>query len=1044
HEFENHSERILLNKDGKKIKILKSVTPIIFDGNECLLENFVDLTASKDKETKLAQLLDTISTGVREIDLDFNIISANKRFSEMTGLPLIDIIGKKCFNIFGGDSCHTEKCYLTQFLNGRKNRVSEDKIKIKPNNEEISVNISSTALTDNDGKIIGIVEDFRDVTYLKKHQNELRESETSFKEIFSNAPGAITIQNEKGIILNANNSAEKLYGYSKNEFINNTKEMLLAPEINDLNEVEEYIKKAFLGYPQKFEIWVQNKKGDIFLIIARISTGYYFGEKVLFAFNSDITEQKRREKELLILKYALNSTNDGVSITDAKGKNLYRNESLHSMFGYDYQEFNVINISDLYVDKTILNQVLENYMLGEKGDYDVEMVKKNGENINVNLKTNMIRDDQDKEVGVIAIHTDITDRLINIKKIEESEQYLKSIFNAMNEIIIEIDRNGKYIDLAPTNQEFFYKNRDLMIGKTVYEILPQEVAKQIHEKIIESLDTQKITTTVYPLTIDNKKLWFSAKFSSKTKDTIIAFITDITKQKLEQIKLKKLSYAITQSPALTMLTDLDGNIEYVNPKFTEITGYTFDEVKGKNPRILKSDEMEVKFYKDLWETITDGKNWHGEFCNINRNGELFWETASISPIFDNEGKTISYIKISEDITVKKKMESKIIQSQKMDSIGNLASGVAHDFNNLLTVINGYSEIGSVEALDNEQLSSYFLEISSAGKRAQGLVDQLLTFSRRQRSSPKLIDPQELIYNADKMLNRLIEADIKLSIKLDDNVGSITADPVQFDQILMNFVVNARDAINMAKNTTSDNKICVMLKSFYADEKFCKLNEDFSEGKYALLSVSDNGMGMSIETQHKIFEPFFTTKEVGEGTGLGLSTVFGIVKQNNAIIEVESQIGDGTTFFVYWPISDKVIETVSKKKFDVNTYSGTETILFAEDEAIVRTVGVALLRKIGYKILVAENGLVALELAKKEKNISLLMTDLVMPEMDGYELSQKIYEFMPDIKILFTSGYPDEKIYDLGLNKSLIHFIPKPYSLKKLAVMIKEILVEDED
>ena len=348
---------------------------------------------------------------------------------------------------------------------------------------------------------------------------------------------------------------------------------------------------------------------------------------------------------------------------------------------------------------------------------------------------------------------------------------------------------------------------------------------------------------------------------------------DITEQKIAEEELRKLSQAVEQSQVSVVITDTEGRIEYVNPRFTEVTGYTSEEALGKNPRILKSGEQTPEIYKALWDTITAGKDWRGELRNKKKSGELYWENVSISPIRDAEGVITHFLAVKVDVTEQKKLKEQLTQSQKMAAIGLLAGGVAHDFNNLLCVIIGYSDLILMKMDKQNQARKEIEEIRDAGQRAASLTQQLLVFSRRQILTPKELDLNAVAAGLEKMLRRLIGEDIELVTVFEQQLWNTKADRGQIEQVLMNLVVNARDSM------TEGGRVTVRTENKVVDDEYCRLVADARPGKYVCLSVQNTGSGMSKETISHIFEPFYTTKKEGRGTGLGLSVIYGIVKQH---------------------------------------------------------------------------------------------------------------------------------------------------------------------
>ena len=524
-------------------------------------------------------------------------------------------------------------------------------------------------------------------------------------------------------------------------------------------------------------------------------------------------------------------------------------------------------------------------------------------------------------------------------------------------------------------------------------------------------------------------------FTAKRKlQSLIGTFIDITGRKQAEEERRKLSSAVEQSPAIVLITDTRGNIEYVNPRFTQVSGYTLEEVFGKNLRVLKSGETSEQEYKQLWETITSGKEWKGEFRNRKKNGKLYWEEAIISSIKNEENRITHFLKVAEDITERKNLENQLLQAQKMEAVGRLAGGIAHDFNNLLTVITGYCNL-LLDGLDDDSpLRNDLEEIKKAGNRATSLTGQLLAFSRKQVLQPKVLDLNALIGDMEKMLHRLIGEDIELATVLNKNPGRIKADPGQIEQVIMNLVINAKDSM------PKGGKLTIETGNVYLDEEYSEQHVAVIPGNYIMLAITDTGTGMDRETLVKIFEPFFTTKEKDKGTGLGLSTVYGIVKQSGGYIFAYSEVSSGTTFKIYLPQWRETFEKGRQESASVETLKGSETVLLVEDEDSVRNLTRRVLRKHGYTVIEAAGGKQALEICREYPGeIHLLLTDVIMPRMGGKELSEELIRRYPDMKVLFVSGYTENAILNHGVLKEGINFLQKPFSPVVILKKVREVL-----
>ena len=519
---------------------------------------------------------------------------------------------------------------------------------------------------------------------------------------------------------------------------------------------------------------------------------------------------------------------------------------------------------------------------------------------------------------------------------------------------------------------------------------------------------------------------------------------EIAERKQAEGERDRLATAIEQTSDVILITDTNGNIKYANPAFEEVTGYTRKQAVGRNPRILKSGKHDETFYRQLWETISGGKTWEGRFINKKKDGELYTEEATISPVRNEAGEIVNYVAVKHDITEnlrihneKSKLEAQFQQSQKVEAIGRLAGGVAHDLNNLLTPILGYGQILAADVGLDDSRKKKVERIVQAGTRARDLVRQLLAFSRKQTLEYKDVDLNNTVLGFEKLLRRTIREDIAIEILLFPGVRSVKADIGQIEQVIMNLAVNAQDAM------PDGGKLIIETSMVRLDENYASVRPGVEPGEYVMLAISDTGCGMDDATHKHIFEPFFSTK--GEqGTGLGLATVYGIVKQHGGNIWVYSEPGQGATFKIYLPVSEKTaaeIETTSELPADL---AGTETILVVEDNIIVRDIVFDILKKYNYTVLVAENGSEALAILEThDRPVHLLLTDVVMPGMNGKELYIQAVAKQAGLKVLYMSGYTDNVIAHRGVLEEGVAFIQKPFNVLSLASKVREVLWRPE-
>ena len=717
------------------------------------------------------------------------------------------------------------------------------------------------------------------------------------------------------------------------------------------------------------------------------------------------------------------------------------NQAFLSMTGFSREE--VIGKTSLQLQTWVSQEDQDAALteLREQGsvrEREIQQRKKSGETWIARFSAEMI--ETGGENFTVALFQDVTEQNRTVMSLRESEQRYRSLFqNMLNgfafcKMLLEADRPPDFIYLEVNAAFETLTGLKDVVGKKVSEVIPG--VQESDPVLLETYGRVSLTGVPerFETYLEALHMWFSISVYCPKREYFVAVFDVITERKRTEAERQLLASAVEQAAEMILITDPAGSIQYVNPAFESVTGYSKEEVLGRNPRILKGGEHEPAFYEDLWKTISGGKAWEGHFVNKRKDGTHYTEDATISPVHDATGRIANYVGVKRDSTREHLLEEQLRQAQKMESVGRLAGGVAHDFNNMLQVITSYVEFSLAQVDAANVLHKNLQQIQKAARRSAELTGQLLAFARKQTVAPKVIELNEAVAGMLKMLQRLIGEDIDLVWKPAHTGGKIKIDPSQLDQVLANLAVNSRDAIaGVGKLTIGTDLVTV-------DETHRATHAGYVQGKYMQLEVSDDGSGMDKETLSHMFEPFFTTKGVGEGTGLGLATVYGIVQQNSGFINVYSEPGKGTTFKICLPLYEGDAGTAQVQADVQELPRGTETIMVVEDEAGVLELSKMILENLGYTTLTARTPAEAVRVVNdQEGGIHLLVTDVVMPQMNGRDLAGLIAEMKTGIKVLFMSGYTADAIAHQGILEEGVNFISKPFSMNALAEKVREVL-----
>ncbi len=509
------------------------------------------------------------------------------------------------------------------------------------------------------------------------------------------------------------------------------------------------------------------------------------------------------------------------------------------------------------------------------------------------------------------------------------------------------------------------------------------------------------------------------------------FLTDITERRKADAERFLLATAIDHASESVVITDASGTIQYVNPAFEKVTGYKRSEAVGQNPRLLKSGRHDDLFYRQLWATISSGNVWYGHLVNRRKDGSIFEEEGSISPVLDDKGRIVSYVAVKRDVTEQIRLQRQFRQAQKMEAIGTLAGGIAHDFNNILSAIIGYAELAMLQNSDPQTQKS-IKAILDAGRRASELVAQILAFSRHSEQEFKPVQVRLITKEVIKLLRASLPATIEIRQHLASD-SLVLADPTQIHQMIMNLCTNANHAME-----EKGGVLAIELNDVMLDEALVAGHAGMQPGKYLKLTVSDTGCGMSPEVMERIFDPFFTTKPPGKGTGMGLSVLHGIVKSYRGTVTVDSEPGKGTTFCVYIPVYCK--QHSSRQNEDRPLPRGKERILFVDDEESIAVMTTEMLSRLGYQVTSLTDGQEALELFQKDpRAFDLVITDMTMPQLTGDKLARKLMAMRPGLPVILCTGFSARMDAARARDMGIAAFIAKPVLIRELAETIRKVL-----
>ncbi|WP_051327515.1 PAS domain S-box protein [Desulfatibacillum aliphaticivorans] len=902
----------------------------------------------------------------------------------------------------------------------------------------------------------------RDMTKWHEQRKDLQRAIEKYKTLFHAFPLGITVSNEQGRIIETNAIAEQLLGLGKDEHegrnLDSQEWRIIRPDGSDMppNEWASIIALNENQTVRNCEMGIVKSDNTVTWLNVTAAPLPIEGHGVVVTYN-DITERKNAEAALKCseerYRFLAENAGDVIFTLDMDLNYTYISPSVRILRGYEPSEVigqaidQVLTPKSLLIATQVVSEELEQKKQTDSNfrvtkNIELEMIRKDGSTVWTEVKATLLRDEKGNPSGILGVTRDISARKKAEDALRLSEERYRMLFEHSPLGVFQTDENGIIVSGNDNFVKIIGSSRDKLVGLDMFTLPDKKMVGEMQKALQGDLGFYE---DVYRSVTAHKETPVKVHYApiSLTSGKIVGcvgIIEDITGQKEYENKLLVKENIIRCSSIAIATCNLEGMMTYANPVFYKWWDFKSpDECIGQH--FTKFWILGEK-YEDVMKALEVENIWTGEIKAKRKDGSLFDVQVSASTVFDDKGNPVAMTSSTIDITdqkqaeeERKRLQAQLIQSQKIESTGRLAGGVAHHFNNMLGVILGHAEMALDGMAPDNPLHFNVLEIFNAAQRSADITRQLLTFARKQIITPKAINLNTKVEEMLKMLRRLIGEDINLVWLPGENLGIVKVDPSQIDQLLVKLCANARDAIE------GKGKITIKTDNVAFDEALCAEHIGCAPGEYILLAISDNGCGMDELTRDNLFEPFFSTKDVGSGTGLGLSAIYGIIKQNGGFITVYSELGQGTTFNIYLPRHEIITGPPQKRRNQaLPAARENETILLVEDERAILNMTRQMLEQFGYKVLEASTSDEALRLAEEYTGeIHLFMTDLVMPEMNGLELTKRLMGLYPNGKCLYMSGYTANIIERHGGLADGLNFLPKPFTRKNLAEKIRAVL-----
>jgi two-component system cell cycle sensor histidine kinase/response regulator CckA len=894
----------------------------------------------------------------------------------------------------------------------------------------------------------GVISAISDISVRKRMERAIQASEARYRALAENSLTGICLH-RGGRFIYVNECYARNLGYTPDELIGRPVIDIVAPQ--DRDKVESTWLEWCSGKdkPCRYQARALTKDGKLkwFDVWATVLEDEE-GQAILFNV-VDITERKLDRKALRDSRERLELVLEGADLGlwdwNCVTGEVFYNQRWADMIGVPLSDrAQAIDAWKKIVhpeDVAAVANAFKSHFAGTTPFYESEYRLRNSAGAwNWILARGKIveRDEEGKPVRMTGTCLDITDRKLSEAALQQSENKFRLLYEHAPVGYQSLDEQGRLIEVNRAWLNLLGYSREEVIGTWFADYLAPGFREAFQSLFLRfksqgetrgaEFDIVKKDGTAVTVSVDGS---FVMDDSGTKRSHCILY--DISQRRKAEKVQRRLATAIEQTTEGIIITDTEGRIQYANPAFESMTGYSREEVLGRMIGEMWETDSNGGFVDELTATLEGSEVWRGRLTKKRKDGATYQEDTTISPVFDHSGQVMNYVAVMRDVTDHVALEKQLQHSQKMEAIGTLAGGIAHDFNNLLTIVSGYTELLMADSSKEDPTYADLSKIAFAAQRGSELVRSLLAFSRKVETKPRPVNINHSIEQVRKLLFRTIPKMIEIKVDLAHEIGVVNADPAQMEQILINLAVNAKDAM------PEGGTLAIQTANVILDEDYCRAHFQATPGPYVQITVSDTGEGMEQEVLDHIFEPFYTTKRPGQGTGLGLAMVYGIVQQHGGHITCTSAPGTGTAFRVYIP----AIET--EPTLDVGDSAqmmafGTETLLLVDDEEFVRDLGVRILSHAGYTVLTAANGKEALDVYLRNKDkIELVILDLIMPEMGGVQCLQELLNSNPLAKVIVASGFSVEGPAKEALESGALAFVNKPYKVQQILKAVRQVL-----